>query len=118
MHVRDRLRSGPCTRACMTSACICLLSAGSITAAAAVASTYAGSDDGSEGPNNVTPSILRKTSTSYKPGDGANVPWRPPGPGIRVPATGRHDIERSRCLTSRNGGLDNIAVSQEQPLCL
>ena len=27
----------------------------------------------------MTPSILRKTSTSYKPTDGANIPWRPPG---------------------------------------
>ncbi len=60
--------------------CLPVCSAGSYAAAAAVASTCAGSDDGSEGANNVTPSILRKTATSYKPGDGASVPWRPPGP--------------------------------------
>ncbi len=71
-----------CADACeLWSSRVSALCAAGSYAAAAVASTYAGSDDGSEGANNVTPSILRKTATSYKPGDGASVPWRPPGPG-------------------------------------
>ena len=97
----------------MAHPCVWLRSAGSIAAAAAVASTYAGSDDGLE--HNVTPSILRKTVTSYKPGDGANVPWRPPGPRIYAFSNshnaamkerrGRvhhvHGCTRLRCLLAR-----------------
>ena len=56
----------------------------SANAVAALASPSAGSDDGSEGLSNTTPSILRKTATSYKPGDAVNVPWRPPGLAITV----------------------------------
>ena len=59
---------------------VVLCRTGVTSGADTVASTYAGSEDGSDGGCNVTPSILRKTSTSYKPGDTVNIPWRPPGP--------------------------------------